>query len=61
MTVERQSAVNKRFGKGEKEVMFKGLVSQNSLGSQSQRNGVELNQKVTPGAGGPRRHRAQPT
>jgi hypothetical protein len=52
MTAERQSAINKRFKKGEKEVMIKGLVSQNSLGSQSQRNGVELNLRVTPGAGG---------
>jgi hypothetical protein len=38
ITVDRQSAIDKRFAKGEKEVMFKSLVSQN--------------QRAIPGAGG---------
>jgi hypothetical protein len=52
ITVDRQSAINKRFAKGEKEVMFKGLVSQSSLGTKSQSHGFVLNQKAIPGAGG---------
>jgi hypothetical protein len=52
ITVDRQSAIDKRFAKGEKEVMFKGLVSQNSLGSKSQSHGFVLNQRAIPGAGG---------